>query len=605
MDRILGCFSTNNESKENVLKMAKTINFKNKYMDTLYGDDTVILNGFLFSSSDISKNRFIVSEDNDIIIGIDGFIYNIDIFFLIILYKKYDEEMFSQLNGQFSLAIIDKNKSKLILVRDRFGTKPMFYAKINDSIYFSSEINSLKAVLQDDEIDERSLRDICTTWANLGDHTFYKNISSVECGSYVSFSDGNLKSTKYFNLNILPKDKEKTEEDLVDELDYLLNKSIARRLNEPEKTAFYLSGGLDSSLIAAIASKHIDERIDTFSISFLDKNYDEAKYQDMISKYLNSNHRCLTVSSTDVISNIENVVKIIQSPITKTGLSPMYLLSRYVKENGFDTVLSGEGADEIFGGYDIFKEVKIREFCEKDPSSKTRPLLYKRLYSYVNGYESFNSATLSTFFNQVELNEMFSSHYTRFKYGDYCSQFFNKDLRDRLKSYDYIEEIKKNLPEYYDKFSKIAKAQYLEIETFLNNYLLLLQGDSIAMSNGISCKYPFLDNDITDFAFALKDKFKINVLNEKYLLKKLAARYLPDEFLKRKKFPFRAPIDCIGILDRFTSLLTENNLDKANIFNSKAVLKFIDNIKIKDIFSEREQMLLMFIVSVQCLKIKN
>ncbi len=616
MNRITGCYKINEESRLNFLKMTETLNFSKHYIDSFYSDDDTILNGVVFSENSFTSKKFLINKNKDIIIGIDGFIYNIfelggnkEDDSIVELYEKYGEELFCRLNGQFSIVIIDKSKSKLILARDRFGQKPMFYVNAYGCVYFSSEINSLKGVLKNSKVDERCLRDICTAWSSLGDHTFYKDISSVECGSYISFSQGALQSKRYFDLNILQRSKdEKSEEELINELDILLNNSIKRRMNENEKLAFYLSGGLDSSLIAAIATKHNKGKINTFSISFEDKHYDETMYQDMISKFTNSNHKRLTVSSNDIIENIESIVKIIQSPIIKTGLCPMYLLSKFVKDNGFDAVLSGEGADEIFGGYDIYKEVKIREFCQKDPLSKNRPLLYKRLYPYVNGYGNLNNASLTSFFNQVKLDELFSSHLTRFKAGDYCYQFFSDNVKDKLKQYDYKKELEKSLPSNYDVFSNIAKAQSLEIQTFLNNYLLLLQGDCIAMSNGISCKYPFLDNDVTEFAFSLKDKFKINVLNEKYLLKKLASKYLPSEFLKRKKFPFRAPIDCISILEneKLAVLVAEDSLNEIDIFNSKAVLKFINSVKSKNTFSEREQMLLMFIVSVQLLgNLKN
>jgi len=592
MSRLIGCYGIDDRSKENVLKMAEKINFKENCISTLYCDGDVILNGKVF-----------LNEDKTIIIQVDGFIFDLDDSSIVNLYEEYGEDLFPKLNGQFSIVIVDKNKEKLFLVRDRFGEKPLFYIRVDKSIYFSSEINSLRAIYQNAEVNEKYLRDICTAWSGISDHTFYKDIFTVECGNYLSFSNGDVQKVRYFDLNILQRTDDRSEDDLIDELDILLNDSIKRRMDGDEKFGFYLSGGLDSSLIAAIAAKHKKDRINTFSISFEDDYYDETEYQDIISNHVSSNHKRLVVSNDDIISNIESVVKTIQSPILKTGLSPMLLLSKFVRDNGFTAVLSGEGADETLGGYDIYKEVKIREFCEKDPESKWRPLLYKKLYSYVDGYDNINQASLASFFNRVKLDEPFSSHLTRFKLGDYCHQFFNDEIKEKLKGYDLKKELENNLPERYSEFSSIAKAQYLEIQTFLNNYLLLIQGDCIAMSNGISCKYPFLDNKVTEFAFSLRDKYKINVLNEKYLLKKLASKYLPGEFLMRKKFPFRAPVDCIAILknERLASYITKDKLNETHIFNGKAVLKFIDNIKMKDIFSEREQSLLMFIISVQIL----
>ncbi len=615
MNRIAGYYGSINNFKEDAIKMISSMNYKRSNVEVFYNDKDIALYGLIFSSWDRLYSKFIVSEDEKVVIGIDGVIYDvkgfqkdeasktIDDLSIMNLYKEQGEGLFSRLNGQFSMVILDRSKDKLMLIRDRFGQKPMFYSKIDENIFFSSEINSLKSIIEDNKIDSRCLRDVSSTWSSLGDHTLYENIKNVEPGSYLVFSNGSLESVRYFNISILQDKDEKKEEELIEELDALLNDSIRKRLEDDKKDGFYLSGGLDSSLICAIASKHSKDRLNTFSICFENEDYDEEKYQNMISDFINSHHKSLMISDDDIISNIDEVVKLIRTPILRTSLVPMFLLSKFVKEDGFDAVLSGEGADELFGGYDIFKEVKIREFCERDPLSVRRSMLYKRLYSYVNGYENLNAAGLSSFFNKVKLKELFSSHITRFKFGDFCFQFFDEDVKKKIEDYDYKMEIKEDLPSSYEDFSNIAKAQYLEIKTFLNNYLLLIQGDCISMANGVVGKFPFLDNKIADFAFSLKDKFKINVLNEKYLLKKLASRYLPKEFLDRKKFPFRAPINCSKILqnEQLISCLLEENLNRGKIFNAKAVSKFLNALRAKNVFSEREQSLLIFILSIQLL----
>ncbi|MEC2377721.1 asparagine synthase C-terminal domain-containing protein, partial [Bacillus thuringiensis] len=225
----------------------------------------------------------------------------------------------------------------------------------------------------------------------------------------------------------------------MEELDTLLKRSVSKRINTDVPISFYLSGGLDSSLIAAIASEYIEEKMNTFSISFSDNNLDEAEYQKVMSEKLNSKHRQLKITDTMIIDNLYNVILHLQTPILRLGAIPMYLLAEFVHNNGFKVALSGEGADELFGGYDIFKEAKIRAFCERDPKSKLRPLLYKKTNSYINNFNNNNSAALATFFNQVKSSELFSSHAIRFQFGEYCSQFFSDTMKKILKDYSVKE----------------------------------------------------------------------------------------------------------------------------------------------------------------------
>jgi len=276
-----------------------------------------------------------------------------------------------------------------------------------------------------------------------------------------------------------------------------------------------------------MATKYGNKKIDTFSISFSRRSLDESLYQNIVADKFNTRHRCLVVTEEDIIDSFYECVKHIQMPTLRLGVVPMYLLAKYVSESGYKVVLSGEGADELFGGYDIFKETKIRRFCEKDPRSLERGKMY----------------------------------------------------------------------------SKIEKAQYLEIVTFLENYLLSSQGDRVSMANGIECRYPFLDNRIVDFAFQLDDEEKICELNEKYILKEVAKRYLPKEIIDREKFPYRAIIDHRKLImnEKIFSLLSKEKIYEHKIFDENAVEKFLNRVLNKEKVSEKELMILVFICSTQIL----
>ncbi|HDR8244000.1 asparagine synthase (glutamine-hydrolyzing) [Bacillus thuringiensis] len=524
------------------------------------------------------------------------------------LYEAYGTDMFKMINGQFAIAIWDKNNEKLILARDKFGEKPLYYRKIENNIFFSSEITPLLIPKKSYEINSKCLKDICTTWVPIRGKTLYKDINSVDSGQYLIIEKHRITSKYYYAPTFLTdsfNNKSKTE--LLEELDTLLKRSVSKRINTDVPISFYLSGGLDSSLIAAIASEYIEEKMNTFSISFSDNNLDEAEYQKVMSEKLNSKHRQLKITDTMIIDNLYNVILHLQTPILRLGAIPMYLLAEFVHNNGFKVALSGEGADELFGGYDIFKEAKIRAFCERDPKSKLRPLLYKKTNSYINNFNNNNSAALATFFNQVKSSELFSSHAIRFQFGEYCSQFFSDTMKKILKDYSVKEDLAIDLPSGFENYTNISKAQYLEIKTFMSNYLLSTQGDRVSMAHSMECRYPFLDNDVAAFAFSLNDRYKINVLNEKYILKELAKKYLPDEIINRKKFPYRAMISGNSLLnnEKVSMAVSEESLKKYDVFNSIAVTRFFNKVRSKNHTTEKEMMLLLFIISTQILLNQN
>lgn len=524
------------------------------------------------------------------------------------LYEAYGTDMFKMINGQFAIAIWDKNNEKLILARDKFGEKPLYYRKIENNIFFSSEITPLLIPKKSYEINAKCLKDICTTWVPIRGKTLYKDINSVDSGQYLIIEKHRITSKYYYAPTFLTdsfNNKSKTE--LLEELDTLLKRSVLKRINTDVPISFYLSGGLDSSLIAAIASEYIEEKMNTFSISFSDNNLDEAEYQKVMSEKLNSKHRQLKITDTMIIENLYNVILHLQTPILRLGAIPMYLLAEFVHNNGFKVALSGEGADELFGGYDIFKEAKIRAFCERDPKSKLRPLLYKKTNSYINNFNNNNSAAMATFFNQVRSSELFSSHAIRFQFGEYCSQFFSDTMKKILKDYSVKEDLAIDLPSGFENYTNISKAQYLEIKTFMSNYLLSTQGDRVSMAHSMECRYPFLDNDVAAFAFSLNDRYKINVLNEKYILKELAKKYLPDEIINRKKFPYRAMISGNSLLnnEKVSMAVSEESLKKYDVFNSIAVTRFFNKVRSKNHTTEKEMMLLLFIISTQILLNQN
>jgi asparagine synthase (glutamine-hydrolysing) len=281
----------------------------------------------------------------------------------------------------------------------------------------------------------------------------------------------------------------------------------------------------------------------------------------------------------------------------------MYVLAGLVRREGMKVVLSGEGSDELFGGYDIFREVKIRQFIARQPSSELRPSLYKKINNFVPNLNDQSLSGLSYFYGGGSSEGLFDSHLSRWKLGVYSRQFFSPEFAARMAEDDPLEAVRAHLPAEFSSWTPVRRAQYLEMTTLFENYLLSSQGDRVSMGQGVECRYPFLDAGVADFAAALPDTMKIRGLNEKYIVKKLARKYVPEPILRRKKFPYRAPIDIAALMrdELVRDALGAESLRKAGIFNPLAVERFVSAALRKESPNERDAMLFMGILTTQIL----
>lgn len=522
------------------------------------------------------------------------------------LYELFGIDMFVKLKGSFAIAIYDCLNEKLVLCRDRLGVKPLYYKIVGNVVHFNSEIFPLVSDEKNLKLDISCLKDICTTWATVGKKTIYKNIFSVDSGECLTFEKNDIKFNKYYSLKFNVNRLKNSKQQIISELDRLINRAVESQLREDDQAAFYLSGGLDSSLICAVANRYSKEKISTFSILMDNKSTDETKYQKIMTEYLKSNHHDFKISDSMIADNFCDVILRLQTPIIKASVVPMYLLSEFVRQKGFKCIFSGQGADELFGGYDLFKEVKLRDLYEKNPDSSL-DFKYNNLYHYIGDFKNKNVSALKMFFNQTKSDDLFSSHAVRFKFGGYCLQFFSEKAKQKLKNYDVIESLKSIITDDFGGFSKISRAQFLEINTFTKNYLLALEGKCATSFNRIKGEYPFLNSSIIEFASRLSDDLKINGWNEKYLLKEVSKKYLPSEIINRVKTPFRAIVDHRVLLKnpKISFIISEKQLEMRNIFNCDAVLNFINKISLKNDISEKELMLLLFILSTQTLAVHN
>lgn len=522
------------------------------------------------------------------------------------LYEEHGLGMFKKLNGQFAIVIWDKLKKRLVLARDRFGEKPLYYFHKDKTLCFASEAKAIfKSGLTKATISPIALKQVFTFWTTLGDKSIFEDIYQVPPGNYLVFEDYEKKIDTYWNYTYLKETNSKSDnrDDLVDELESKLVSSIKNRMIADVPIAFYLSGGLDSSLIAGMASQISSNHLTTFSITFDDIGFDESVFQNHMSQYLGTQHQNIMFSRSQIPSIIKDVVYHAEVPLLRSGAFPMYVLATLVRSHNTKVVLSGEGSDELFGGYDIFREVKIREFCNRDPNAKFRAALYKRVNAFVKGVEAQSANSLSLYHNSPDPESSFRSHLSRWKLGSYSQQFFTSEYREAVKPYDELRDLEGHLPPDYLEWTPLQQAQYLEVATLFSNYLLSSQGDRVSMASSVECRLPFLDYEVAEFAANLPDRMKVRGLNEKYIVKELAHKYVPDTITKRKKFPYRAPIDIAELMkDEYVKyMISISCLKLFGIFNPYAVEKFVLSALRKETPSERECMLFLGIVTTQIL----
>ncbi len=530
----------------------------------------VVFNGEIFNYLELREDlikrghRFKTKSDTEVLVH---------------LYEEYGTGFFDLLNGQFAFAIWDKQKQQLLLARDRVGIRPLYYYHDSKQFIFGSEIKSL--LVNPDisgKVDIKALNQIFSIWTTLGERTPFKNIKELPPGSFMIVKDKEIVKHPYWQVDfsldgVIPRSANEAAE----ELKSLLIDSTRLRLRSDVPVGAYLSGGLDSSVITSIIANYTDTPLKTFSISFLEDQYDESDHQKNMAHFLNTNHNEITCENHHIGESFYKVIQHTERPILRTAPTPLYLLSGLVRKSNFKVVLTGEGADEVLGGYGIFKEDKLRRFWAKAPDSSIRPLLLKKLYPYLPLATDKGFAFSIQFFKKglLDTDLPYYSHFLRFENTSRLCGFFNNDVKEELAKYNPIQELVDNLPTDYQNWSHLGKAQYLEMNTLLSRYLLSSQGDRMSMANSIEGRYPFLDHRVIEFCSKLPPKFKLKGLNEKYLLKKAMKGVVPDSIRKRVKQAYRAP-DIKGFIHSNTpeyvkELLSEEKIKEYGLFDPKMV----------------------------------
>ena len=522
------------------------------------------------------------------------------------MYEQYGIGMFERLLGQFAVAVYDINSRKLILARDRMGIIPLSYYFKNGEFFFGSEFKAILATQRVGRVlSYEAIFDVFTFWSAQQDRTILRDVFSVLPGGYLVFQNNRIVTNTYFKLQYREINDRVDFGKTLEETEALLVQAVQRRLIGDVKISTYLSGGLDSSLITSILASRFDSSVEAFSIGFEDNRFDESQYQKIVCSHLGLRHNSLMFKNSEIPELIKKIIWHTETPLLRAGPIPLFKLSELVNDYNVKVVLSGEGADELFGGYDIFREVKIKNYLKKYPDSTFRKQLFRTINQFSDTrMQSAPAGSLNYFYTHNSNEGPLNSHYSRWGQFSFFQRFFSDGLKSEIQKMqypNYTRSLNLDSSQAISKWTDIQKSQYLEIETFLSRYLLASQGDRMSMANSVEVRYPFLDDELVEYSMSIKDTYKIKALKEKYILKKIAEKYLPRELLNRQKFPYRSPLDAGKIMsDSYMQhVLSEENIARFGVFSAEKIHGFINSILTRDLLTERETMLLMGIVTTQ------
>lgn len=473
---------------------------------------------------------------------------------LIRLYQKYGFDFLNKLNGMFSFCIYDMKKDLYFCARDRYGKKPFFYYFKDNKFIFSSSIKSILNLLDyKPNLNKVALSKYMQYFVSFGEDTFYQDIFKLEASTYLIYEPNKsreLQKKKYYKINTYKAIKD--EKQALNDIEELLIKSVEYRLNSDVEVASLLSGGIDSSLISALYTKISGKRINTFSIGYDEyKNYCELDFAQITAKHINSNHHPVEINQKEYIKHFEQTLDMLEEPHGDSAAIPLNILTKQINKAGIKTVLSGEGSDEIFLGYDNYaKFLKYYEF-EKSLSNEQNLFLNDIIGALQNNTKE--SEYLRRIVKKQNLYNSFGEIYTDIQ-------------RKRLF---------KKVPTFKSETAKqdpVDWMSYIDLKIWLGESLLS-KVDRISMGNSLEVRTPFLDFNLVNYMFNVESHIKVGDTN-KYLLKKIASKYIPNEIINRTKKGFNSPFNewlNKEYKDKILDVIVEVN-NETNLFNHEYIL---------------------------------
>lgn len=493
-------------------------------MQPFYSADqsvVAICNGEIYNFKELRK---------DLIAKGFTFKTNCDVEVIPHLYEVYGIDFVKKLNGQFAICIFDKKTKELFLVRDHFGICPLFYTLVDDQLLFGSEI---KAILKHDkvkrEVNLTALDQLYTFPGIVSPNTFFKNIFSIKPGHYLKLKSGEVTHHEYWDLDYPMENAGydvKPESYYVEKLDELFKQSVAYRMVADVPVGFYLSGGVDSSLVGAMMREvSPSKNYKSFSICYpskVDSEYDERHFQHLMSNQLDSRHHEIQFNWENVAERLKDAVYFSEGALKESYNTCSLALSESVRNNDIKVVLSGEGSDEMFGGYVGYRFDIQRREQSKNNGHSLEDMLEGELRDKIWGDRDFFYET-----NHTEFREN-----TRAIYSD--------KLNDRYQSFDCLENLGLDKSKMNGRHP-FHKRSYLDFKLRLSDHLVSDHADRVNYANSVEGRYPFLDINLIEFVKTIPPEIKLKNLVEKSILKEMARKYVPSEISDRQKFSWVAP----------------------------------------------------------------
>ncbi|MEW5818839.1 MAG: asparagine synthase (glutamine-hydrolyzing) [Cyanobacteriota bacterium] len=579
-----------------------------KMSDALYhrGPDEV---GYYFSEKICLCNRRlsiidlqtgtqpIYNEDKSIVVVFNGEIYNFqairddlekkghifttktDTEVIVHAYEEFGTECLRRFNGDFAFSLYDSNKDITFIARDRLGIRPLYYSHLNDKILFASELKALLASgMINKELNYNSINKYLTLRYCFGTDTFFKSVKKLPPASYMLIKDNNIIINKFWDIDYTPV-YYKSYRDYIDRFEEIFENSVKLRMISDVPFGAFLSGGVDSSFIVAMMAKHSNVPVETYSIGF-NLDIDETSDSKKLANHFGCNHHEIMIENQSY-DLIPEIVKCLDEPLGDSIIIPTYLLNREAAKS-LKVVLTGEGADEIFGGYvhqiamhygSVFNKY-TPEFITNNiliPSITKSPMqLLDKLFPYPSGLGQKGKEKLLKYLSNISNieNSYFSiaSVFSPIDKSNYYHPAFVERLNNLTVNNEFAALLNKNrdLP---------VLNQLIDLDTkyWLADYTLFKQ-DRLTMANSIEGRIPYLDHNLVEFVAQIPINYKINGINTKYLLRKVAKSYLPKPTAFRPKRAFYFPYQkCFG--KNFNIYLKELFNENSFIFNMEIIRK--------------------------------
>lgn len=573
-------FCDDSKNKKKIIRdMADIIKHRGPDSDGYYVDNNIALGFRRLSIIDLDKgSQPIFNEDKDKVIVFNGEIYNYkeireelkskghkfstntDTEVILHGYEEYKEDILNKLRGMFAFVIYDIKEKSLFGARDFYGIKPFYYYYDNENFLFGSEIKSfLGSPNFKKELNKDMLSQYLTFQCSIGEDTFFKNTYKLLPGHYFIYKDKELEIKKYYEVKLEPNDDKSLEEWVSGIREVIDNSVLAHKVSDVEVGSF-LSSGVDSSLIAKLSS--VDK---TFTVGYDNKKYSEIDYAKQFSDKINVSNVSKKISKEEYFKEFSNVQYYMDEPLADASAVMLYFLSKTASKH-VKVCLSGEGADEIFGGYNIYHEPYSVSWYNKIPYF-IRKCIGILVYPFRN-YTGFNFL----YRRSKKIEDRYIGNAFIFEPND----------AKKIVNFNYGNKTYKDFTKpYYDKVSDldvVTKMQYIDFNFWLI-YDILLKADKMSMANSLEVRVPYLDREVIEYASKLPSKYKIVGNETKYAFRKVAKEELADKVADKKKLGFPVPIREWLKEDDVYQEVKNMFLESEYFFKPKKIIKLLDDHK--------------------------